>query len=146
MKTFLFFFLFIFKISGIIAQEIDYKTYFIKDSVMIGDSISLVSILKYPKNIELVQPDSTYNYSTLNFIGKKTFPSTQENNIVIDSTIYYLRTFEIDSIQNIYLEAKRIGSKDTLKVSSNQNTIYLISQVNDLSSKSIENTFFASIK
>ena len=146
MKNIIFILLFFLNISQIFAQKIEYRTYFVEDSVKIGDSISLVSILKYPNNIELIQPDSTFNYSSLDFIGKKTFPSIKIDNLIVDSTIYYLRTFEIDTIQNVYLEATIVNSKDSLKISSNNNSIALITQVNDLSLKSIENTLFSRIK
>ena len=122
------------------------KVYFIKDSVKIGDSIPLISILKYPKSIELIQPDSSYNYLTFEYIDKKTFPSIQIDNIILDSTVYYLRTFEIDSTQNIKLEATIINKNDSLNIISNTDSITLISQVTDISSSLINNTLFSVLK
>ena len=146
MKNFTFIFLFFLNISEVFSQEIEYKVYFIKDSVKIGDSIPLISILKYPKSIELIQPDSSYNYLTFEYIDKKTFPSIQIDNIILDSTVYYLRTFEIDSTQNIKLEATIINKDDSLNIISNTDSITLISQVTDISSSLINNTLFSVIK
>ena len=146
MKNFTFIFLFFLNISEVFSQEIEYKVYFIEDSVKIGDSIPLISILKYPKSIELIQPDSSYNYLTFEYIDKKTFPSIQIDNIILDSTVYYLRTFEIDSTQNIKLEATIINKDDSLNIISNTDSITLISQVTDISSSLINNTLFSVLK
>ena len=146
MNQYIFIFLFLFKISNIQSQKIEYKSYFIEDSTKIGDSIRLVTILKYPNNIEIIQPDSSYMFSTFDFIGKKIFPSTVSKNIISDSTIYFLRTFEIDSIQKINLKAKIIGRNDSMSILSDTDSVYIINQVNNLTSQSKENTLLSKIK
>ena len=146
MKVFLFLISFLIS-SNLFSQNIEYKIYFLNDSIRIGASISLISALKYPENIEIVQPDSSYNFTSFEFIGKKIFPSFSDGNIIYDSTIYYLRTFEIDSIQRLNLNATIINNKDSLVVSSNTASIALIYQVSDVNfSKTKENTLFNSIR
>ena len=146
MNKYILIFLFLFKVSNIQSQKIEYKSYFIEDSTKIGDSIRLVTILKYPNNIEIIQPDSSYMFSTFDFIGKKNFPSTVSKNIISDSTIYFLRTFEIDSIQKINLKANIIGGNDSMSILSDTDSIYIINQVNNLTSQSKENTLLSKIK
>ena len=146
MKVFLFLISFLIS-SNLFSQNIEYKIYFLNDSIRIGDSISLISALKYPENIEIVQPDSSYNFTSFEFIGKKIFPSFSDRNIIYDSTIYYLRTFEIDSIQRLNLNATIINNKDSLVIPSNTDSIALIYQVSDVNfSKTKENTLFNSIR
>ena len=146
MKVFLFLISFLIS-SNLFSQNIEYKIYFLNDSIRIGDSISLISALKYPENIEIVQPDSSYNFTSFEFIGKKTFPSFIDGNIIYDSTIYFLRTFEIDSIQRLNLNATIINNKDSLVIPSNTDSIALIYQVSDVNfSKTKENTLFNSIR
>ena len=146
MKVFLFLISFLIS-SNLFSQNIEYKIYFLNDSIRIGDSISLISALKYPENIEIVQPDSSYNFTSFEFIGKKIFPSFSNGNIIYDSTIYYLRTFEIDSIQRLNLNATIINNKDSLVIPSNTDSIALIYQVSDVNfSKTKENTLFNSIR
>ena len=146
MKVFLFLISFLIS-SNLFSQNIEYKIYFLNDSIRIGDSISLISALKYPENIEIVQPDSSYNFTSFEFIGKKIFPSFSDGNIINDSTIYYLRTFEIDSIQRLNLNATIINNKDSLVISSNTDSIALIYQIKDVNfSKTKENTLFNSIR
>ena len=38
--------------SKLFSQEINYKIYFLENDIKIGDSIKLVSIINYPKEIE----------------------------------------------------------------------------------------------
>ena len=99
-----FIFLFFFS-NNILAQKIDYHINILEDSIKIGDSITLISTIIYPENIEIIQPDSSYNFGSLDFIGKKTFPSLKKDNSIYDSTIYFLRTFEIDSILDAKTES-----------------------------------------
>ena len=145
MRYCLFIFLFFFS-NNILSQKIDYKINLLEDSIKIGDSITLVSTIIYPENIEIIQPDSSYNFGSLDFIGKKTFPSFKKDNSIYDSTIYFLRTFEIDSIQKIDLSAVILNGDDSLNITSNKESIYLIYQVEDISSKTKENTILSTIK
>ncbi len=144
-NLFLFFFFFILR-SYSFSQEIEYKVYFEKDSVKIGDSIILVSILQYPSNIELIQPDSSFFYNPFEFISKSAFSSIKKSNLLYDSTLYYLRTFSLDTIQKINLRAIILNTSDSLQITSNSDSIYLISQVKDLTSSTIENTIYNRIK
>ena len=140
MRSCLFIFLFFFS-NNILSQKIDYKISFVEDSIKIGDPITLISTLKYPENIEIIQPDSSYKFGSLDFIGKKTFPSLKKDNLIYDSTIYFLRTFEIDSIQKIDLSAVILNGDDSLNITSNKESIYLIYQVEDIRVKQKKTLF-----
>ena len=52
------------------AQKIEYKSYFIKENKTIGDTIYFISTINYPKNIEIIQPDSSNDYKTFEYIDK----------------------------------------------------------------------------
>ena len=121
--------------NNIFSQEIDYNIFFKEESVKIGDSITLISTLKYPKNIEIIQPDSSYKFIPFEFLDKIVFESSSSNNIIFDSTIYILQTFELDSIQSIYLKSYIINTSDSLEILSNTDKIRTISLVNEKNSK-----------
>lgn len=145
MKYFVFIISFLFS-NNLLSQKIEYKIYFLEDSIKIGNPITLISTLNYPENIELIQPDSSYNFMSFDFIRKKIFPSLIKKNRVYDSTVYFLRTFEIDSIQKVYLNALILDKNDSIKISSNEDSISLIYQVEDIESKAKENTLLSTIK
>ena len=69
MKYYFFILLFFFS-NNILSQKIDYNINLLEDSIKIGDSITLISTIIYPENIEIIQPDSSYSFGSLDFIGK----------------------------------------------------------------------------
>tara|TARA_Y100000746_G_scaffold53841_1_gene43152 strand:+ start:5128 stop:6006 length:879 start_codon:yes stop_codon:yes gene_type:complete len=129
----------------IYSQEIDYNIFFKEESVKIGDTITLISTLRYPKNIEIIQPDSSYKFIPFEFLDKIIFESSTSNNFIYDSTIYLLQTFELDSIQSIYLKSYIINKSDSLEILSNNDDILTISLVNEKNSKIKANTLFERI-
>ena len=121
------------------SQEIKFNIFFSKDSIKIGEPIFLTSVLSYDKKLEIVQPDSSYNFNPFEYIDKFIYPSKIYNGKIFDSTIYYLRTFNIDSVQKINLNSFIIN-KDCLEISSSYDSVFLINQVKNLSDKVIKNT------
>ena len=118
--------------SKLFSQEINYKIYFLDKEIKIGDSIKLVSVIKYPKEIELIQPDSSYKFFPFTFIKKKNFQSKLNQELIFDSTLYFLRSFEIDSIQFIKLNSFILKENDSLEISSNFDTVYFRSLVENI--------------
>ncbi|RPG64530.1 MAG: hypothetical protein CBE50_001910 [Flammeovirgaceae bacterium TMED290] len=117
--------------SKLFSQEIDYKIYFLDKEIKIGDSIKLVSVIQYPKEIELIQPDSSYQFFPFTFIRKENFQSKLNQELIFDSTLYFLRSFEIDSLQFIKLNSFILKEKDSLEISSNFDTVYFQSLVDN---------------
>ncbi len=141
MKRTFFIFLCFLHLHKIHPQEIDYNIYFVQDSIKIGDPITLISTLNYPLNVEIIQPDSSYFFNSFDFVKKRVFESISSNNIIFDSTVYYLQTFELDSIQSLYLNSYIISNNDSLEISSNNDSIKIISLVKEVNSKTKTNTF-----
>ena len=131
--------------SKLFSQEINYKIYFLEKDIKIGDSIKLVSIINYPKEIELIQPDSSFKFFPFSFVKKENFESQLNERIISDSSLYILRSFEIDSIQPIRLNSFILNGKDCLEISSNYDTVYFKSLVNNTDQKVKKNMSFNEI-
>ena len=129
------------------AQEINYKGFFKKDKASIGDTIYFISIIKYPKNIEIIQPDSSYNYKSFEYINKIVTPSYKMNEKIVDSTIYLIRTFNFNSIQSLELSSYIINNEDSLVITSNIDSISIDNQITaiDQSLKVKYNTIYTKI-
>ena len=129
------------------AQKIEYKTYFIKENKTIGDTIYFISTINYPKNIEIIQPDSSNDYKTFEYIDKLIFPSLKIEDRVLDSTIYLLRTFNTDTIQSLKLSSYIINNNDSLKITSTEDDLIISSQIKkiDQSLKVKYNTILSKI-
>ena len=78
-------------------------------------------------------------------MGKKIFPSIAKGEMIYDSTIYTLRTFELDSVQSLLLNSYILSDEDSLIISSKKDSILLISQVEDLKEKTKNNTLYEKI-
>ncbi len=111
------------------AQKIEYKSYFIKENKTIGDTIYFISTINYPKNIEIIQPDSSNDYKTFEYIDKLIFPSLKIEDRVLDSTIYLLRTFNTDTIQSLKLSSYIINNNDSLKITSTEDDLIISNQI-----------------
>ena len=111
------------------AQKIEYKGYFIKENKTIGDTIYFISTINYPKNIEIIQPDSSNNYKTFEYIDKLIFPSLKIEDRILDSTIYLLRTFNTDTIQSLKLSSYIINNNDSLKITSTEDNLSIGNQI-----------------
>ena len=129
------------------AQKIEYKGYFIKENKTIGDTIYFISTINYPKNIELIQPDSSNDYKTFEYIDKLIFPSLKIEDRVLDSTIYLLRTFNTDTIQSLQLSSYIINNSDSLKITSTEDNLIISNQIKkiDQSLKVKYNTILSKI-
>ena len=129
------------------AQKIEYKGYFIKENKTIGDTIYFISTINYPKNIEIIQPDSSNNYKTFEYIDKLIFPSLKIDDRILDSTIYLLRTFNTDTIQSLKLSSYIINNSDSLKITSTKDNLIISNQIKkiDQSLKVKYNTILSKI-
>ena len=134
-------------IYSINAQKIEYKSYFIKENKTIGDTIYFISTINYPKNIEIIQPDSSNDYKTFEYIDKLIFPSLKIEDRVLDSTIYLLRTFNTDTIQSLKLSSYIINNNDSLKITSTEDNLIISNQIKkiDQSLKVKYNTILSKI-
>lgn len=105
------FFLFIYSLGA--TQNITPKGQFVKDSILIGEPLPFVLSIKYPKELEIVFPDSLYNFSPFELTQKKYFPTYSDSIFSTDSVIYYLTTFEIDTIQYLKIPVYQINEFDS---------------------------------
>ncbi len=91
---------------------------FRKDSLKVGKHIPFKVIFIHNYDDEVVFADSTYNFAPFEWVRTEPFATkTNSKGIATDSAIYWLRTFELDTIQNLQLPVFIINQKtgDTLK-------------------------------
>lgn len=107
------------------AQEVNVRGRFLSDSIKIGEQIPYSLTARYPSSLNLVFPDSTYSFAPFEIQKKKYFPTKSKNNISYDSAVYFLTTFEIDSIQTLALPIFSIQAKDCTAFYASPDTIFL---------------------
>lgn len=80
---------------------------------------------KYPANVNVVFPDSTYNFFPFEFEKKKFFPTQTKEGLSYDSVVYYVSTFEVDSVQSLALPVYIIHTADCTVVEPEPSSVKL---------------------
>src|SRR5882757_4821289 len=78
--------------SSVYAQEIkiNVQAKFSGDSVKIGKPIEFYLSARYPENLNILFPDSTFSFAPFELQKKIYFPTETKNGISRDSVVYHL--------------------------------------------------------
>ncbi|NOT77116.1 MAG: hypothetical protein HOP08_19500 [Cyclobacteriaceae bacterium] len=91
---------------------------FESDSISVGKVIPYSLTARYSKAEQLIFPDSTFSFAPFEFSKKIFFPTKTTGDVSYDSVVYWLTTFEIDSIQKLRLPVFVIQQMDCVAVLS----------------------------
>lgn len=105
-------FLFLFLPILALAQRPTVNGKFAADSLKIGEQIAFSLSARYSKDRTVLFPDTTFIFSPFEILSKKYFPTRTEQDISFDSAVYYLATFEIDSLQYLRLPVFLVNDQD----------------------------------
>jgi len=119
--------LILFLVIGVGAKGQDTKPYgyFLEDSVKIGELIPYSLSYKDKRNRKVIFPDSTFDYSPFELFDKAYFDTESDTINSIDSAVYYLATFEIDTIQRLSLPVYIFAGEDSIEVFAEFDSITL---------------------
>lgn len=115
----------IFIIGNASGQELKPIGFFLKDSVKIGESVPYSLSYKDRKNRPVIFPDSLYNFSPFELLKKEYFDTQSDDINSIDSAVYYLATFEIDTVQRLNLPVFLFTGSDSIELYSIMDSIIL---------------------
>lgn len=90
--------------------------FFHADSAAIGEVIPYVLTASYPRDMQVVFPDTTFAFTPFESAGKKFFPTRTHGTRTYDSAVYFLSTFELDSIQTLGLPVFVVQARDCVAV------------------------------
>ncbi len=85
-----------------------------QDSAKLGERVGYVLKASYPESKQLVFPDSTFDFSPLVLLEKKTFISFTKDSVTQDSTIYYLSNFSLDPSSFLTLPVYELARYDSV--------------------------------
>lgn len=108
------------------AQEIKVEGRFLKDSTKIGEIIPYSLSVSYPSQINLVFPDSTFDFSPFEWVSKEEFPTRTKDGMSRDSAIYYISTFELEQVQRLAMPVYSVVKRDSLAIYAAKDSIYLL--------------------
>jgi hypothetical protein len=148
----------LFRITGIIlglaifgtqtlSQEVSVAGIFLKDTIKVGEEVPYSLSVSYPRAYNLIFPDSTYDFSPFEYHDRTYYKTISDSITSFDSVVYYLSTFEIDTVQYLQLPVFINQEEDSAAIYTSQDSVnlYHIIQVMPDSVKLIENTSFIEI-
>jgi hypothetical protein len=101
---------------------------FLSDSLKIGEETRFYVTARYPSELNILFPDSTFNFTPFEYVKKQYFPTRTSGGYSFDSAVYYLTTFEVDREQRLSLPAFVVHTSDCTTFQSDPDTI-LITQL-----------------
>ncbi len=131
-KSFCFLLLFCVSTTIVNAQDVLVHSGFLRDSLSIGDETGYYLTATYPSDLNILFPDSTYQFSPFEFYRKVYFTTETHSGKSYDSAIYYLSTFEVEKLQSLSLPVFQLNEMDTTIYNSPRDTIMLSEYVKNL--------------
>ena len=107
------------------AQEIVVRGRFQRDTAKIGERVPYSFSVHYPSSQSVVFPDSTYSFAPFELEKKIYFPTRTNHHISVDSAVYFLATFELDSVQTFALPVFLLERNDCTAVYARPDTLFI---------------------
>lgn len=132
---------------SVYGQDVSINGSFLKDTVKIGEEVPYSLSVLYPRSLNIIFPDSTYNFQPFEYHSREYYTTISDSSLSFDSVIYYLSTFEIDSVQYLQLPVYIKQEEDSTEVYTSPDSINLFHIIQEMpdSVKLKENTFFYKI-
>lgn len=96
------------------SQELKVEGYFLQDSAMLGERVGYVLKAAYPSRLNVLFPDSAYQYGSMEFLDKQIFTSYTQDSTTLDSAVYYLSNFSLEPIKQYRLPVLEVLRYDSI--------------------------------
>ncbi|MFC6999794.1 hypothetical protein [Rufibacter roseus] len=103
--------------------------YFLRDSVELGQAVKYVLLSRHAPQAEVVFPDTTFKFDPFELIRKDFFTTRTVKGVSTDSTVYTLRTFKLQPVQQLQLKVRLFLYGDTLELHTKPDSVFLIQNV-----------------
>lgn len=107
------------------AQELRPRGYFSKDTVKLGEVVDYTLTISYPRKMEVLFPDSNYQFSPFEYLNKKYYGTVSDLTTSYDSVVYQLATFELDSLQVLSLPVFLVTNGDSTAINAPGDSVIL---------------------
>ena len=115
--------------ANVSAQSVAVRGQFLTDSVSVGQPVKYALTVRYPSAFLLLMPDSTFKFEPFEWSGRTYFPTHTENGVSLDSLVYQLTSFEIDSIQTLAVPVFVVNKQDCTAVWPENDTLFFSKRV-----------------
>jgi hypothetical protein len=105
---------------------------FLDDSVSVGQQVAYALSVRYPVALNILFPDSTYDFSPFELNRRVYFQTVSDSVLSFDSAVYYLSTFEIDSVQRLQLPVFVVNAVDSTVVYTAPDSVLLRHKIREM--------------
>jgi hypothetical protein len=129
------------------SQEISIDGFFLQDTIKVGEEVPYSLSVSYPRSYNIIFPDSTFDFQPFEYHNREYYKTISDSVLSFDSVIYYLTTFEIDSVQFLQLPIYINQDEDSMAVYPSLDSVNLYHIIRTMpdSVKLKENTSFFNI-
>ena len=107
------------------AQQLEPRGLFLSDSIKIGEEVIYSLSIEYPRDNNVIFPDSLYDFAPFEYIKKTEFFTSSDSVKSFDSILYHLSTFEIDPVQKLGLPVFLTAEGDSISYYAAEDSIFL---------------------
>ncbi len=112
------------------AQTLEPTGNFLQDSTKIGQQVQYSLSFRYPAELEVIFPDENHSFAPFEYIDRTFIPTRTDSVTSLDSVVYTLTTFELDTFQQLALpiyiiSADEEGNIDSVRIRAQTDSIYL---------------------
>jgi hypothetical protein len=98
------------------AQQLKPRGEFLQDSFKLGKPVPYSLSFRYPSEMNVIFPDTTFNFSPFELSYRDYFYTQSDSATSFDSVVYYLRTFELDTVQKLTLPVFVVKQNDSTAI------------------------------
>jgi hypothetical protein len=102
---------------------------FLTDSIKVGFPVKYALSLRHPADMEIIFPDSTYDYAPFGWVSKEYFPTRTSLSGSLDSVVYTLTSFELSKVQRLAMPVYIISRNDCTAVFADPDSVFLYSMI-----------------
>lgn len=114
------------------AQEVSVNGYFLKDSAKLGERVGYVLKATYPSSLDILFPDSAFNYGSMEYLSKQTFTSYTKDSLTLDSAVYYLSNFSLEPVKSYQLPVFEVLKYDSIRHLPEEASLRLVLTIDEL--------------
>jgi hypothetical protein len=107
------------------AGQVTIRSRFLADSLRIGEKVPFSVTATYPRKLNILYPDSSYSFNPFEFESKQFFPTKTKDSVSYDSVVYFISSYEIDSIQTFRMPVYVLQGSDCTAVFGATDSIFL---------------------
>ncbi|MEO0898913.1 MAG: hypothetical protein AAFY71_21045 [Bacteroidota bacterium] len=107
------------------AEDVKARMAFMSDTTAVGKPVTLLLAISHPSDEPIIFPIQNKRFRPFEYVSHKAIPTRTVEGISYDSAYYKLRTFNLDSIQQLSLLYKVVRKGDTLNLYTNRDSVKL---------------------